>query len=115
MPVFRWDGLTRIERLIRRSSAYADVFGVRHGERTRSQDDVLADLAEFCGMEKPPLRVDGNSRGDPLKTGVAIGRMEVYMRIMQIARTTPAQVQSYFEAALRPKKESEERDDDHVG
>lgn len=97
----RWAGLTRLQRLIRRSAAYADVFGARAEARSRSQHDVLADLAEFCGMHKPPLRGDSLGRGDPMKTAVAIGRQEVYLRIMEIARITPAQIHAYFEAEAR--------------
>jgi len=111
MVLIRWEGLTRIQRLMRRSAAYADVFGPRHGERTRSQDDVLADLADFCGATKPALRGDSQGRGDPMKTGVAIGRQEVFFRICEIARISPAQIQGYFEAAMRPNNETEESGD----
>jgi len=103
-----WSGLTRVQRMVRRSAAYGDVFGARHETRTRSQHDVLADLAEFCRAVKPPIADNGAGAVDTNKSMILIGRQEVYFRICEIAGITPAQVRAYFEAAERPNRAANE-------
>lgn len=106
----RWAGLTRLQRLIRRSAAYADVFGARPELRSRSQDDVLADLGEFCRAVKPPVAGDAGGAIDVNKSMILIGRQEVFFRICEIARISPGQIHAYFDAETRATQSEGEED-----
>lgn len=75
--------MTGLPDVIRRKqNAYRRVFPMVEGEPAGDVRIVLADLAKFCGINKPPLVVSPITRTtDPVATGVAIGKHEVYRRI----------------------------------
>lgn len=100
----RWAGLTRPQRLIRRTASYADVFGAHEETRTRSQADVIADLAQFCRAAEPPVAADANGTIDTNKSMILIGRQEVFFRIQEIAHISPGELYRYLEPDLRAQE-----------
>jgi len=70
------------ERWLRKARAYRALFGT--GERNFAQRAVIMDLARFCNMDKPSVRVS-NGAVDVHATMVAEGRREVFLRIMTYA------------------------------
>lgn len=65
----------------RLSAAYRRVFAVP------SADAVLADLGDFCRARSAPFVA-----GDPMATGVLIGRQEVFHRIARYSNLTEQEV-----------------------
>lgn len=70
----------KLRRLIqRRRSAYRALFAPGP-----ASDIVLTDLRKFCRATTTPAIVSpGSGTVDPIATGIAIGRLEVYHRIAQ--------------------------------
>ena len=67
-----------IESILRRRSHYRAVF-----DRGMSGHAVLADLKRFCrGMSSPVVISPKAQTVDPIATGIAIGRQEVFLRII---------------------------------
>ena len=64
-----------INKILRRRHAYRSTFQNDSGKA------VLADLKRFCRGMEPPL-VISNGTVDTVATGVAIGRQEVWFRII---------------------------------
>lgn len=79
-----------IESILRRRSHYRAVFnGAVSGEA------VLADLKRFCrGMSSPVVISPGpgTQMVDPIATGIAIGRQEVFLRIISHLNMDDAQL-----------------------
>lgn len=67
------------QKLLRRRGAYRAVF--RPGEL--ATDMVLSDLRSFCRATTTPVAVASSGTVDPIATGIAIGRLEVWHRIAQ--------------------------------
>jgi len=79
MPVF--DRLRKV--LFRRRLAYKHVF-MPGGQMTVATSDVLTDLRRFCrGTSTPAVVSMVTQQIDPMATGIAIGRQEVWHRICQ--------------------------------
>lgn len=76
--------MINIRNLIqRRRNAYRAVF-MPGEELGPAAKDVLADLRRFCRATSTPAVVSPvTQQVDPVGTGIAIGRQEVWMRIMQ--------------------------------
>ena len=68
--------------VLKRRMAYRAVFAPG-GERTVAAQDVLADLRKFCRATTTPAVISNSGSIDPIATGVAIGRLEVWHRITQ--------------------------------
>ena len=67
----------RAQRILKRRSYYRAVFA--HPSATH----VLADLKRFCrGMSTPAQYSPQSGSIDPVATGIAIGRQEVWQRIV---------------------------------
>lgn len=66
-----------LERVLRRRSHYRRVFVDTGG----SGAAVLADLRRFCKAGDSALVVGPGGQSDPMATGVALGRQEVFWRI----------------------------------
>lgn len=80
----------------KRARAYRALFDPT-GERQIDVGIVLADLARFCNVNKPSIRLAGDAV-DPLATMVAEGRREVFLRIMAYANVTPDQIRNMKES-----------------
>lgn len=66
------------DRIFKQRNAYRDTFNGPAGKQ------VLADLAQFCRARQTPAVVSPVTQTiDPIATGVAIGRLEVWHRIVQ--------------------------------
>lgn len=78
---------------------YAEVFG--HGERTRAQEMVLADLARWCHADDTTL-----VPGDPHASASLEGRRQVWLRLQHNLSLRPIDVQALAEGLAR----EEERD-----
>jgi len=65
------------ERIVKRKSHYRAVFNPG-----QSTDVVLADLKRFCKGMGTPLMISSGNVADPFATAVAIGRQEVWLRII---------------------------------
>ena len=86
--------MSLIDRILRRRSHYRVVFKGKSGEA------VLADLKRFCRAMSTPLVVSAQSGcSDPMATGVAIGRQEVFQRIIQHLNLDDAQLLKLKEEA----------------
>lgn len=74
----------RIRKVIlRRRVAYRSVF-MPGGQMTVASQDVLTDLRRFCrGTTTPAVVSPITQTIDPIATGIAIGRQEVWHRICQ--------------------------------
>lgn len=69
--------MSLIDRVLRRRSHYRAAFEGPSGQQ------VLADLKRFCrGMTPPLVKSPITGTVDPIATGVAIGRQEVWLRIV---------------------------------
>lgn len=70
------EALLRAQRILKRRSHYRAVFA------HPSAPHVLADLKRFCrGMSSPAQFSPQSGMIDPVATGIAIGRQEVWLRI----------------------------------
>lgn len=88
------DNLERVRaRLFRRSAAYQALFLRPDGEVAPHSETVLRDLARYCYVNKPTLKVSPVSgRADPIAMAFAEGRRDVFNRIAQMVRLTPDQI-----------------------
>lgn len=78
------DGIRRV--LARRRSAYKALFAPGP-----ACDIVLADLAKFCRATSTPAVVSMTTgQIDPMASFIAIGRQEVWMRLVQHLHITDA-------------------------
>lgn len=69
--------------ILRKRVAYRTVF-TPGGEMTIASKAVLADLRRFCrGAGSPAQLSQISGMVDPMATGIAIGRQEVWLRIQQ--------------------------------
>lgn len=67
----------------RRRNAYRALF-MADGELNGAAITVMADLRQFCRATSTPAVVSqGTGVIDPIATGIAIGRLEVWHRIAQ--------------------------------
>lgn len=72
----------RARRIFRRRGAYRRCFLDDHGEPTAHADIVLKDLALFCDAYRSTVKVSPQTGAvDPLASGIAQGRREVFLRI----------------------------------
>lgn len=79
--------------ILRKRQAYRAVF--KPGVAT---DIVLADLRKFCRASSTPAVASPVSRTiDPIATGIAIGRLEVWHRIAQNLNLSDADLYKYVE------------------
>jgi hypothetical protein len=74
------------ERVIKRRSHYRQCFSGTSGEV------VLADLKRFCNGASSPLKVSKDGHTDEMATAVAIGRQEVFNRILHHIHLDDAQL-----------------------
>lgn len=71
------------EAIFRRRQAYRALFAPK-GVLGPASEIVLADLRRFCRATTTPAIVSSISQTiDPIATGIAIGRLEVWHRIAQ--------------------------------
>lgn len=87
--------MSLIDRILRRRSHYRAALAGPSGLA------VLADLKRFCRGMAPPLVMGQNGQVDPIATGVAIGRQEVWLRIVGHLHIDDAQL-------LKLKEDAEE-------
>lgn len=77
--------IAAVERILRRRSHYRATFA------HPSAAHVLADLKRFCrGMASPAVYSPQSGNIDPMATGIAIGRQEVWQRIVTHLRIDDA-------------------------
>lgn len=68
--------------LTRRRRAYQQAFPIINGRFVGPAHAVMADLARFCEANGTPAKISPITRTvDPIATGIAIGRREVFDRI----------------------------------
>jgi hypothetical protein len=92
---------TKFDRLrnfiFRRRRAYRAVFQPG-GVLGPSGEIVIADLRDFCRATSTPAVVSpGTQSIDPMATGIAIGRLEVWHRIMQNIHVSDADLYKLVE------------------
>ena len=78
-----------------RVSAYRRVFGAeadKAGRLGRDAQLVLADLRQFCCVERGTAQYDGAGRLDPCATAKNEGRREVYERIVGALRLSEDEI-----------------------
>ena len=89
--------LNPLRKLIfRRRLAYRAVFqpdNVMH----QAAKEVLADLRRFCRATTTPAVVSQSGSIDPIATGIAIGRLEVWHRIAQNLHVSDADLYKLVE------------------
>lgn len=74
--------LDSVMRMVSRSQAYKRCF-MDDGKITPDADIVLRDLAKFCRANQPTTVISPVSRTvDPIASGIAEGRREVWLRLM---------------------------------
>jgi hypothetical protein len=78
-------------RLTRRANAYQALFLGRDKEIAPHAAVVLKDLARYCYVSKPTLKVFAG-RCDPLAMAFAEGRRDVFNRIRQLTNLTDDQI-----------------------
>lgn len=83
----------QILNVLKRRQNYRMTFEPQHAQAT------LADLKRFCRGNSSPLMVSSNGIADPLATGVAIGRQEVYNRIVTMINLNDAKLTNLEEFA----------------
>jgi hypothetical protein len=84
--------------VLRRRQAYRSLFRPDDLNLTRAAMDVLADLRQFCRATSTPAIVSPVSRTiDPIATGIAIGRLEVWHRITQHIHVSDADLYNLLE------------------
>lgn len=72
-----------LDFILRRRSSYRAIF-LAGGQLTVPAEEVLADLRQFCRATRTPAVVSPVTQTiDPVATGIAIGRLEVWHRIAQ--------------------------------
>lgn len=83
------------QKVLRRRNAYRAVF--RPGEL--ATDMVLSDLRSFCRATTTPVAMSSAGTVDPIATGIAIGRLEVWHRIAQNIHLSDADLYRLVEKA----------------
>lgn len=78
--------MNQIDRILNRRSHYRNIFNGK-----QSSNAVLADLKRFCRGQSSPLMVS-NGVTDTFATAVAIGRQEVFNRIVQMINIDDAEL-----------------------
>lgn len=81
-----------LEMVSRKRQAYRMVFRPDGNRNTVAADIVLADLRQFCRGTSTPAAIGGNGVIDPIATGIAIGRQEVWHRIVSNLHLTDADI-----------------------
>lgn len=77
------EGLEWVRRLVlNRRVSYRALF-MPSGAMTPASEVVLNDLRAFCRATSSPAQLSKEGMVDPIATGVAIGRLEVWLRISQ--------------------------------
>jgi len=81
----------RIRKVVfRRRSAYRALF-TPGNSLSPAADIVLSDLRKFCRATTTPVAISPVTQTvDPIATGIAIGRLEVWHRIAQNIQLTDA-------------------------
>lgn len=78
--------------VLRRRNAYKSLF-MPNGSMTTASEHVLGDLRKFCRATSTPAVVSFVTRQvDPIATGIAIGRLEVWHRIAQNLNLSDADI-----------------------
>lgn len=73
-----------MERISKMRGAYRSCFlDGKTGQMTRGAEIVMADLRSFCRATSTPAQLASNGMVDPIATGIAIGRLEVWHRFAQ--------------------------------
>lgn len=88
------------EVVFRRRHAYRATFlDLKSGDVKPGAAEVLADLRRFCRANTTPAVVSPVTRNvDPIATGIAIGRLEVWHRIAQNLHLSDADLIRMMEA-----------------
>jgi len=80
-----------MDKVLRKRKAYRDVF-----HNSKATDIVLSDLRSFCRGTSTPAVVSRITQTiDPMATGIAIGRQEVWHRIQQHLHISDADLYKY--------------------
>lgn len=77
-----YQNITR-KLVFRRRDAYRRMFLDIYGNPNADAEVVLADLKRFCCGSKSTIRMNSHNEIDPIAMGVAEGRREVWMRLME--------------------------------
>lgn len=88
--------MSRLAWWLGKARAYKAVFGEK--DRSDWQVKVLADLAKFCGAEKPSVRF-ANGQIDTHASMIAEGRREVWLRIKGQTDITENEIHQYIQQA----------------
>ena len=91
-----WDsGVERLKaRLHRRAFAYRALFKTPGGNLGVQAETVLKDLARYCYVSKPTLKVSPiTGTTDPIAMAFAEGRRDVFNRITALCELTDEQIQ----------------------
>lgn len=80
------------ELISKRRQAYRLLFQPEGSRQSVAADIVLNDLRKFCRGTSTPAVVGGNGVIDPIATGIAIGRQEVWHRIASNLHLTDADI-----------------------
>lgn len=81
-------------RLSRRASFYRALFKSPGGDLQPAADYVLRDLASYCYVNKPTLKVSQvTQQSDPLAMAFAEGRRDVFNRIVSLCNLSPDQIE----------------------
>lgn len=91
-------GFDRLRKIIfRRRMAYRAVFQP-NGILSVAAEEVLTDLRAFCRATSTPAVVSHQSGTiDPMATGIAIGRLEVWHRVNQHLHVSDADLYKLVE------------------
>jgi len=81
-----------LEMIGRKRQAYRAVFRPADHRQSVAVDIVMADLRNFCRGTSTPAVVGANGAIDPIATGIAIGRQEVWHRIVSNLHLTDADI-----------------------
>jgi hypothetical protein len=84
--------MNKMLRIIqRRRGAYKVLFGIDNkGELSIAGKIVMADLAKFCRANQTVAQIAANGNIDPIATGIAEGRRQVFLRIAQFVHLSDA-------------------------
>lgn len=81
-------------RLNRRASFYRALFKSPGGDLQPAADYVLKDLANYCYVNKPTLKVSQvTQQSDPLAMAFAEGRRDVFNRIASLCNLSSDQIE----------------------
>lgn len=86
------------DTILRRRQAYRAVFMPGGNMDSAAVKTVLSDLRRFCrGTSTPAMVSPQSGMIDPIATGIAIGRQEVFHRICQHLHLTDADLYKLVE------------------